>query len=187
MNPSIVSFEFDATISTPQYGSDAYNALYMAVTQCILELKKTVSPDDTVFCSHTNSWEDDTLPFLFGWDTDIETNETNVNFIATCVIHKTSMQDIVQFCKVTQERTHPYVSKFTVEKQIGNHVEKINVTEPINNYCFYDCVMRSDGTCDIVNYGINNSAYQNKIRNDVYRHVDNDRQSNTKLKQMRII
>ena len=159
---SIITFEFSATVSNPKYIN--CGTFHSRMVKRILELKEIISPDDTVVCSRTNTVEDDTLPFLLGWEPDYENDKTVIEFVASCVVHDKSMQDIVKFSKLVQSYLFPYVHQFSVKKTDGEHIENIIVTEHINELCFYDTVMENNGTCTVVNYGLGNERYQTCLR-----------------------
>lgn len=159
---SVITFEFSASVSNPKYIN--YSTFHSRMVDRILELKEIMSPNDTVVCSRTNTIEDDTLPFLLGWEPDYENDKTVIEFVASCVVHDKSMQDIVKFSKLVQSHMFPYVHQFCVKKTDGEHIENIIVTEHVNELCIYDVVMENDKTCTVVNYGLGNERYKNHMR-----------------------
>ena len=163
MDKTTIAFEFSAIITNTN--NLPYNRFYDVIINLLLKLKQVISPNETVFCTRTNTWEDDTLPFLVGWLDNPRTHKrTMVTFTACCVVHDNSVQDIMKFCKITQSYLFPYIKNFTVRKEDGDYTETVNITEPINEHCYYDIMMEDNGKCKIVNYGLRNIKYQNQIR-----------------------
>ena len=151
MTSTSITYEFHAVIKNSKYTNQ--DKFYSSIVKRVLDLKKIISPNDTVLCTKTNTWEDDTLPFLMGLENNFKDNTITCTFVASCVIYKGSVQHIMKFCEIVQAHLFPHVLEFTVEKHEGDHIIKMDVTEPINPASNYFYEMTDDGVYHVKNYG----------------------------------